>query len=34
MLLYEREYERDGATALVEVRDSSRVFDRWVGGEM
>jgi hypothetical protein len=30
----EREYERDGATALVEVRDSSRVFDRWVGGEM
>jgi len=30
----EREYERDGAAPLLEVRDSSRVFDRWVGGEM
>ena len=30
----EREYEHGGATKLLEVRDSSRVFDRWVGGEM
>ena len=30
----EREYEHGGATNLLEVRDSSRVFDRWVGGEM
>ena len=30
----EREYEHVGATKLLEVRDSSRVFDRWVGGEM
>lgn len=30
----EREYELGGATKLLEVRDSSRVLDRWVGGEM
>ena len=30
----EREYEHGGATKLLEVRDSSRVFDRRVGGEM
>ena len=29
-----REYELGGATKLLEVRESSRVLDRWVGGEM